>query len=99
MEAGRASSGAERGVGVVVDADRSELAAPTPKVESDPGLRRQLRPAPPHDVVFERTRALVVDERAVLQRDAPVVREQQLMEGAQAVWASVNVLAARRARA
>jgi hypothetical protein len=33
----------ERRVGVVVDAGRGELAALTPNVDSDPGLRRQLR--------------------------------------------------------
>ena len=40
------SRGAERRVGVVVDAGRSELAALTPNVDGDPGLRRQLRLAP-----------------------------------------------------
>ena len=38
----------------------------------------------------------VVDERTVLQRDAPVVREQVLIEVAQAIEASVDVLATRR---
>jgi hypothetical protein len=72
------------------------LAALTPNVDSDAGFRRQLRLAPPHDVVLHRARAPVVDERATFQWDAAVVREQQLIEGAQVVWASVDVLAARR---
>ena len=70
---------------------------------SDPGRRRRPRPAaaarvraPPHDVVLQRARAAVVDEGAVLQRDAAAVREEQLVEGAQTVRAAVDVLAARR---
>jgi hypothetical protein len=56
----------ERRIGVVVDAGRSQLAALTPDVDADPGLRRQLRLAPPHDVVLQRAGAPVVDDRAVL---------------------------------
>jgi hypothetical protein len=80
------------GIGVIVDAGRSQLAALTPNVDGDPGLRRQLRLAPPHDVVLQRARALLVEDCAVLERDAAVVGEQPLVEGAQAVGASVDVL-------
>ena len=90
------ANGTKRGVGIVVDADRSEPTALTPNVDSDPGFRRQLGLAPSHDVVLQRARAPVVDDRAKFEWDAAVVREQQLIEGTQAVWASVDVLAARR---
>ena len=57
---------------------------------SAPGRRRRPRPAAaarvlPHrdDVVLQRARAAVVDDRAVLERDAAAVGEEPLVEGAQ----------------
>src|SRR5205823_4746731 len=82
----------ERRVRVVIDAGRSELAALAPNVDGDPGLRRQLGLAPPHDVVLQGTCALVVRDGAMLKGDATPVREQPLVELPQALGTSVDVV-------
>src|SRR5436190_20183631 len=60
--------GRERRLGVVVDPGGGEPATLTPDVDGDAGLRRQLGPPPADDVVLEGAGAVIVDERAVLER-------------------------------
>jgi hypothetical protein len=94
--AGHARWWAERWIGVVVDTSGSELAALAPNVDSDAGFRRQLRFAPPHEVILQGTGALVIGESAVLERDPALVREQRLVELAETLRTSVDVVAAGR---
>src|SRR5262249_22530851 len=77
------------------DPGRRKLAALTPDVHGNARLGPELGLAPSDDVVLERARTSVVDVRAVLEWDATVIREQQLIEAAQPVVAPVDVLAAR----
>ncbi len=95
-EAGSALRLPERPVDVVVEPDRCEPAALAPDEDAEPGLRRQLHPAPPDDVVLQRAGALAVDQCAGLERDAAAVRKQRLKEVGQAVRTPVEILVARR---
>ena len=71
-----------RPVDVVVDAGCGQLASLSTDVDSYPCLWWEHSLAPPHDVVLQRACAVVVDERAELQRDAAAVREQKFVERA-----------------
>jgi hypothetical protein len=86
--------GAQRWVGVVVHAGARELAGVATDVDGEAGLGRQIGTTPSEHVVFKCSRAAVIGDGAVLQRDAAAVREKQLVERDQVVAAAVDVRAA-----
>ena len=57
-------------------------------------MRRQLRPAPGDHVVLQRASAAVIDDGAVLERDAAAIGEEQLVVRAQLIGAPVDVAVA-----
>jgi hypothetical protein len=63
-------------------------------VDGEAGLRRQLRPAPGDHVVLQRASAAVIDDGAVLERDAAAIGEERLVVRAQLIGAPVDVAVA-----